>query len=71
MAYEPAAFSDSGALLYSVAPPTEPVDHYIGDFVGCDDNLLSGERELAICPGPSPAHSHTYMVREGRRECKN
>ena len=26
MAYEPAATSDSGELLYSVAPPTEPVE---------------------------------------------
>ena len=44
---------------------------FSGEFVGCDDTLLSRQCELAICPGPSPAHSHTHMVREGHRECKN
>ena len=60
MAYEPATVSDAGKLLYSVAPPTETVDHFLDDFVRSDDNLLSRECELAVCPGPSPAHSHTH-----------
>ena len=57
--------------LNSVAPPTERVDHCVDDFVRSDEDLLSREGELVICPGPSPAHSHTYMVREGHRECRN
>jgi hypothetical protein len=36
MAYE-LTVTDSGNMLYSITPPTEPIDHYIKDFVGKND----------------------------------
>ena len=70
MAYEPAVICDSGKMLYSVEPPMSAVDYYIGDFTN-DNNLVCHECSLCECPGPTPLHSHTFLIDEGTCECVN
>ena len=68
MAYEPATVATSGEMLYSVVPPTLPLDRYLEDFTN-NDNLLTDTCELGTCPGPTPSHCHTFMIGEGTRHC--
>jgi hypothetical protein len=52
MAYGPATVAASGELLYSVMPPTVPVDQYIAADFTHDNNMVFIVCELR--PGPSP-----------------
>ncbi|KAI2509493.1 hypothetical protein MHU86_4870 [Fragilaria crotonensis] len=68
MAFEPATLLPSGELLvYSVAAPIAPLDHYLCDFTH-NKSMVVSNCELAVCLGPTSLHSHTFMIGEGRSQ---